>query len=64
MWYYPFGTSTHKIFQKNSSFHVKQRTTGKVRFLFQESFAIIDKIFFLGGKLGTSLYFHKVLTLF
>ena len=27
-------TSTDKIFEKNSSFHVKYHTTGKVRFLF------------------------------
>ena len=32
--------------------------------LFKESFASIDKVFFLGGKLGTRLYFHEVLTLF
>ena len=29
-----FSTSTDKTFEKNSSFHVKQRTTGKVQFLF------------------------------
>ena len=27
-------TSTDKIFEKNSSFHVKYHTTGKVQFLF------------------------------
>ena len=32
--------------------------------IFKESFASIDKILFLGGRLGTRLYFHEVLTLF
>ena len=51
-----FTTTIHKIFETNSSFHGKQRTTGKVQFLFFSSFyAIIDKIFILGGKLGTRL---------
>ena len=31
--------------------------------IFKESFVSIDKILFLGGRLGTRLYFHKVLTL-
>ena len=30
-------TNTDKIFDKNSSFHVKSRTTGKVQFLFSRS---------------------------
>ena len=48
--------SFHKICETNSSFHVKRRTTGKVQFLFFSSFfAIIDKIFILGGRLGTRL---------
>ena len=34
-------TSTDKIFEKNSSFHVKQRTTGKVRFLFSRSLLLV-----------------------
>ena len=31
------STSIHKILEINSSFHVKQRTTGKVQFLFFSS---------------------------
>ena len=30
-------TTTDKIFEKNSSFHVKQHTTRKVQFLFSRS---------------------------
>ena len=50
-------TTTDNIFEKKSSFHVKLHTTGKIQFLFSiiESFANIDKIFFLGGRLGTRL---------
>ena len=32
--------------------------------VFQQFFASVDKIFLLGGRLGTGLYFHEVLTLF
>ena len=32
--------------------------------IFKESFASNDKIFFLGGRLGTRFYFHEALTLF
>ena len=48
-------TTIHKMFEANPSFHVKQRTTGKVQFLFQQFFAGIDKIFILGVRLGTRL---------
>ena len=34
-------TAIHKIFETNSSFHVKQRTTGKVQFLFFSSFLLV-----------------------
>ena len=34
-------TSTDKIFEKNSSFHVKWRTTGKVQFLFSRSLLLV-----------------------
>ena len=30
----PLSTIIHKIFETDSTFHVKQRTTGKVQFLF------------------------------
>ena len=32
---------THKIFQTNSNFHVKQRTVGKVRFQFFKSLLLV-----------------------
>ena len=35
------ATTIHKIFQANSSFHVKQRTTGKVQLLFFRSFLLV-----------------------
>ena len=47
------STAIDKIFEKNFSFHVKKPTTAKVHFVFKESFTSIDKIFFLGGRLGT-----------
>ena len=34
-------TTIHKIFETNSSFHVKQRTTGKVQFVFFSSFLLV-----------------------
>ena len=34
------ATTIHKIFKRNSSFHVKQRTTGKVQFLFFSCFLL------------------------
>ena len=33
--------TVHKIFETNSSFHVKQRTTGKVQSLFLSSFLLV-----------------------
>ena len=43
-----------KIFERNCSFHVKQCTTGKVRFLFFTTFfANTNKIFVSGGGLCT-----------
>ena len=44
-----------KIFETNSSFHVKQRTTGKVQYYCSDVFANINKILTLGGKLSTKL---------
>ena len=35
------ATTIHKIFETNSSFHVKQRTTGKVQFLFFSRFLLV-----------------------
>ena len=35
------ATTIHKIFETNSSFHVKQGTTGKVQFLFLSSFLLV-----------------------
>ena len=32
--------------------------------ILKESFAIVDQILFLGGRLGAMLLFHGVLTLF
>ena len=34
-------TTIQKIFETNSSFHMKQRTTGKVHFLFLSSFLLV-----------------------
>ena len=33
-----FAKTINKIFETNSNFHVKQRTTGKVQFLFSRVF--------------------------
>ena len=35
------STTIHKLFETNPSFHVKQRTTGKVQFLFFSSFLLM-----------------------
>ena len=45
------AASADKIFEKNSSFHVKYLTTGKVQFFLEEG-------------VDTGSYFHEVLTLF
>ena len=44
-------TINQKIFESNSSFYVKERTMGKVYFIFffQEFFACINKILILTG---------------
>ena len=39
------ATTIYKIFEANSSFHVKQRTTGKAQFLFFSSFLLVLTIF-------------------
>ena len=41
------ATIIHKIFETNSSFHVKQHTTGSLISAFQEIFASITTIFVL-----------------
>ena len=44
-----------------SCFHVKERTTVKVKFLFFKSFFFsVNKIFILAGGLGTRLLFYEV----
>ena len=35
------SATSNKIFETNSSFHVKRRTTGKVYFLFFKSFLLV-----------------------
>ena len=50
-----------KTFETNSSFHVKEGTTGKFQFLFfQEFFAGIEKTSILGGRLSTRVKFCEV----
>ena len=54
-------TISYKIFETNSSFRLKQRTTGKVLFIFFKSFfARIDKTFILAGGLYIGLSFYGV----
>ena len=49
-------TAMDIILERNSSFHVKSRTMGKVQFLFsKESFACIGKAFILVVTLSTGL---------
>ena len=55
--------TTHKMFETNSSFHVKQRTTWKVCFqfsVFQEVSATIKTTFILAVILGARLSFNEV----
>ena len=40
-------TTIHKLLETNSSFYVKQRTTGKVQFLFYSSFLLIKFSFWV-----------------
>ena len=43
------ATITHKIFETYSSFHVKQRITGKVYFLFFKGFLLVLTLFRMAG---------------
>ena len=55
-------TIIHKIFETNSSFHVKQWTMGKVQFLFFRSFfASTDTVFNFWRGLNTRQYLCEVL---
>ena len=45
-----FTTSTDKIFEKNSSFHVNWCTTGRVQFLFSKSLLLVLTKSFLGEE--------------
>ena len=50
-----------KIFETNSSFHEKQRSTGKTKLLFfEELLGSIHTIFILAERLGTGLSFYEV----
>ena len=57
------ATSTDKISEKKFSCEIAHYWKSSIS-IFKESFASIDEIFFLGGRLGTRLYFYEVLTLF
>ena len=46
------ATITHKIFETYSSFHVKQRITGKVYFLFFKGFLLVLTLFRMAGGGG------------
>ena len=48
-------TTTGKIFEKNSSFHVKQGTTGKVQFLFSRSLLLVLTKFSFWEETGHQL---------
>ena len=50
----------HKILETNSSFHVKQCTTGKVKFLFFKTFLLIlRKLLFSQEDAALGYYFMK-----
>ena len=50
------STTIHKILETNSNFYVKQAHYGKSSIsIFQYFIANIDKVFILGGRLGTRL---------
>ena len=53
------SATIHKTLETNSSYYVKQRTTGKVQLLFSSSFLIILTNFILGGRPGTRLWFSR-----
>ena len=58
-------TTTHKILATNSSFNMKERTTGKkIISVFEEVSASINKTFILAGRLNTRLLFYEVYTIF
>ena len=42
----------NKIFETNSSFRVRQRTVGRVQFLFFSGFLVVLAEFFFGGGAG------------
>ena len=50
-----------KIFETNSNFHVKMRTTGKTQFLFFRRFLLVTKKIISGGRLSTRQLFYEVL---
>ena len=55
----------HKLFDTNSSFHVKYVHCGKSLIsVFWEFFASINKNFILTGRLGSKLLFYEFLRLF
>ena len=43
-------TIIHKVLETNSSFHVKERTTGKVQFLFFRKFLLLLTKFSFWGE--------------
>ena len=45
-------TITHKIFETNSSFHVKKGTTGKASFQFSKSIPLLLGKLSFGGETG------------
>ena len=54
-------TITHKIFETNSIFPVKERTVGKILVsVFEEISASINKTVILAGRLHTRLSFYDV----
>ena len=58
------ATIIHKIFEANSSLHVKRHATGKVQELisvFQETFISTYKIFISGGGMSTRQLIYEVL---
>ena len=55
-------TIRYKIFETNSSFHVKWRTAVWIQSLFFEAFLLVlaGFVFRRGGGLGTRLSFYEV----
>ena len=58
------ATIAHKVFETNSSFHVKQRTTGNFGFCFSRIFCQYYQNFHFSGRLVTRLSFYEAQTLF